>query len=653
VSAARRLEWLSAAEIAGLGLPGAPSSKQGVLNLADADGWRARVDNLGRPLVRPRAGRGGGAEYHWSLLPAAARAEMARRGMIGGPIEEPARATKPAKGGAIDCWQAWNVASDAAKERAAKRAAAVRAAEGLIEALGSVQAGVDAAAKEANVSRSALFGWRERVKLAPRDQWAPLLLDQAKAGGREAAIPEELWQFYISWWLRPKPTHSAAYRRTVNEAAKLGIAPVPSAKTFQRRVEREIPREVVLLKREGWDKARLVIPQAERSVEGLSAMDIVNLDGHKWDVFCRFEDGKIGRPMMVAIQDVYSRKMLAWRIGRAETAGLSRLVFADLFRHWGIPKKVLTDNSRAFASKWITGGAANRFRFSIKPDDPLGLLPLLGIDVHWATPRRGQAKPIERAFRDFAQTIAHHPAFHGAWTGNSVANKPENYGSRAVPIEELRAIVAAEIAEHNAREGRRTEAAGGLDSFDSVFAASYESAAVGRATAEMLELALLAADRVTADRDSGAIRLFGNRYWSSEIAHLAGQKVIVRYDPEALHEGVSVWDADSRFVARVPVWEKTGFLTADHGKARMKAEADLKKAIRAQADALNLLAPADLAERVRETAPEHARPKPGAVRPVRMRGGAVAAAREAQPQDNTDFIDRLGAAVTRLRLVDE
>jgi hypothetical protein len=194
---------------------------------------------------------------------------------------------------------------------------------------------------------------------------------------------------------------------------------------------------------------------------------------------------------------------------------------------------------------------------------------------------------------------------------------------------------------------------GGLDSFDAVFAASYESAAVGRATAEMLELALLAADRVTADRDSGAIRLFGNRYWSQEIAHLAGQKVIVRYDPEALHEGVSVWDAESRFVARVPVWEKTGFLTADHGKARMKAEADLKKAIRAQTDALNLLAPAELAARVRETAPEHARPKPGAVRPVRMRGGAVAAAREAQPQDNTDFIDRLGAAVTRLRLVDE
>ncbi len=47
-------------------------------------------------------------------------------------------------------------------------------------------------------------------------------------------------------------------------------------------------------------------------------------------------------------------------------------------------------------------GVPNRYRFKVKPDDPLGMIPMLGIKLHWSSvllgKGHGQAKPIERAF---------------------------------------------------------------------------------------------------------------------------------------------------------------------------------------------------------------------------------------------------------------
>ena len=126
-----------------------------------------------------------------------------------------------------------------------------------------------------------------------------------------------------------------------------------------------------------------------------SCLSKVNIDGHKWDVFVNWPGrDKPIRPIMVAIQDIYSRKILSWRLDESENTAVTRMVFADLFRDYGIPKVCILDNGRAFASKAMTGGAKTRYRFKIKPDDPIGLLPMLGVTPQFATPYHGQAKPI-------------------------------------------------------------------------------------------------------------------------------------------------------------------------------------------------------------------------------------------------------------------
>ncbi|MGQ3074372.1 MAG: DNA-binding protein, partial [Ferrovibrionaceae bacterium] len=64
---------MTAAEIAGAGLPGLPRSKQGVIDQAAREGWP----------WQNRKGRGGGREYPVTALPAAAQAELRRRALAG------------------------------------------------------------------------------------------------------------------------------------------------------------------------------------------------------------------------------------------------------------------------------------------------------------------------------------------------------------------------------------------------------------------------------------------------------------------------------------------------------------------------------------------------------------------------------------------
>ncbi|MBY6242525.1 DNA-binding protein, partial [Methylosinus sp. Sm6] len=82
-------DWLSAPELAALGLPGLPATKQGWLDYAEREGWLQRTDK-----VRLRKGRGGGLEYSIDLLPAAALAAYAARaiGEVALPADDAAAA---------------------------------------------------------------------------------------------------------------------------------------------------------------------------------------------------------------------------------------------------------------------------------------------------------------------------------------------------------------------------------------------------------------------------------------------------------------------------------------------------------------------------------------------------------------------------------
>lgn len=638
--------WYSASDLAELALPGVPRTKRKVSLMATEAGWARDPAK-----VRRTTGRGGIInEYHASVLPMSAQKELMRRAALAPQNVEPATVTPLHSPTNAAIWAAFEALPAKRKDEADTRLKAIQAVEALVSLGTNKTRAIQIVGDEHGASPASINGWFALVRgVAPCDR-LPHLAPQTKGGGRKAEIDADLWQLYRSDWLRAeKPTHAACYWRVQRVAKARGLTVIASAKTFQRRIETETQPAVIVAMREGRDRVAQMVPAQQRTVADLHALHTVNIDGHVWDVRVQFPDGEIGRPVMVGIQDVFSRKLLAWRVDKSESAVLTRLAFADLFKNHGIPRGCVLDNGRAFASKWITGGAATRFRFKIRPDDPLGLLPSLGIAAHWATPYHGQAKPIERYWRMICNLIATGPDFAGAYTGNSTSTKPHNYGERAIPLADFERVIAREIAAVNAKMGRRTEMAKG-GSFDTAFNASIAAGApVGRATEAQMRLALLAADRVHADKKTGEIRFAGNRYWSEAAVVHAGKRLTIRFDPDNLHSSVFAYDADDRLVGELPILEATGFLDIGAAKTHAKIVGDHRKKVRAAVDAEQLLDAAEVARSLADlggdSAPEIAPPVTRMVR--HSRRGNAAVATETTSETN-DFNDRFRRASLRL-----
>lgn len=658
MTAAATANWFSLSELAETGLPGLPHCQRALRELAAREGWAERVGEDGARLSRRRAARGGGTEYHASLLPLPAQEELLARQkcQASAPIAE--NGTTMATD--AEAW-AWFNRQPAKKQAIAERRLAI-----LTEIESRMEAGAGKASATEEVARAHGFGpravaeWFVLVRDFPRQSWLPRLVPQHKGGGKQAEIDAGAWQFFKKDYSRlSRPALMACYNRMIEEyAAPRGIA-VPNFKTFKRRYDKEVPQLAQIALREGKEAVRLTNPPQRRTVLGMHAMEAVNSDGHEFDVFVEWEDGKIGRPVGVGIQDIYSRKILAWRIGKTENTALIRLTFADLFQHWGIPENALMDNGRAFTSKAMTGGAKTRYRGKIDEDEVTGVLTSLGVRTRWAKPFRGSSKPIERSWRDLcAEHIAKHWSIEGAYTGNKPDAKPENYRERAIPIAQFRALVAQQVAFHNAREGRKTEAAAGR-SLDATFLASYAASTISKATQDQLCYALYESRESKCHKDHGAVELYKNVYHTPEMVELRGQKVIVRFDPENLHSSVFVYRRTGEYLFEAPILHKVGFLDQQGAVEQGKAEANVRKQARKLVEAQNLLTERRMAELAKDGAEpdeQAPKPKPGASRMVRPKGPTAAQlkpTRQAVSEPaQKEFIDDLIAGHRRLRVVE-
>lgn len=600
-------EWFSLAEISAQPLPDLPGTPRGLAKLAERDGWR-HLEGKARRAER----KGGGWEYHISLLPQAAQTRLL---MIHGAPANDDRDVVSEERQAL--WARFDALSPKQKEAAENRLKTVRRALELdLQGYGA-NAGAAIAAKEAGVSTRSVFNWLATCQQHRRDDWKPAL---ASDYGRESSFAEihpDAWDVLKSDYLRLEgPKFSACYRRVEGKAGKLGWGALPSERALRRRLDAEVPKAVQTLARKGKDKAKTLYPAQRRSRTHLRAMQMVNMDGHKIDVFVRTPWATIPvRIHIVVIQDLYSGKVVAWRLSDTENKETVRLVIGDMVEAFGIPEDIYLDNGRAFASKWISGGSKTRFRFKVSAEDPEGLITNLGITPHWTTPYSGQSKPIERAFLDLAERIAKHPWCAGAYTGNRPEAKPENYASRAVPLEGLRALVAEQITEHNAQAGRRAAACDGR-SFDDTFATSLAEPGnvVTWPTEAQKSLWLMASEAITTRKGSGEIHYLGTRYWARELNQHAGRKVIIRFDPDNLALPVKVYDLDNRLICRAAPIADVKF--NDQGAAREHARdrRELQKAIQAQKDIHTKWSPAALGEfyappQAEETAPAPMRPQ--------------------------------------------
>ena len=629
-------QWFSLDDAALSGDPTMPTTARGWAKIASAEGWRDREGRARRD--------GKGWVYHLSLFPASTQVRLliaSQPGVTAEPQRSPV-------------WQRYDALPDSHKVMCAERLRAVQAAHRLMQAGMTLVSAVAVAAAEAKVSSSTLRNWLNAVRSHNRADWLAALAPDYKATSQFAECHPEAWAALKSDYLRPgEPKFSACYRRMVAAAAKQGWTPIPSEMALRRRMVAEVPAAVITLTRQGADKAKAIYPAQRRTRMKLKAMTLVNIDGHRFDVFVRKPtgNGTPFRPTLVAIQDIYSGKFVGWRLDETESRVSARLAIGDMVEKFGIPEHMILDNGRGFASKWITGGAPNRFRFKVRDDEPDGLLTNLGVKIHWATPYHGQAKPIERAFRDFCEDIAKHPFCAGAYTGNNPMNKPEDYGTRAVEWDAFKDFVDGQIAEHNARQGRKTETAKGR-SFDDVFSASLaENDTIVRwPTAEQRDLWLLMAEEITAQRGSGEIHLLGNRYWSPAMVEFAGRKVHVRFDPDNLAKDIKVYDRKGRLLTQAQAMGDVDFLDADAAQRHARLRGEFQKTNRKLRDMHVALKPDQLGQLYAPNAKPETAPQRPAVTRLATRGNAALKAEQWDQEHEDGFgavVDMISARLAR------
>ena len=489
----------------------------------------------------------------------------------------------------------WAKKTDAQKKKGADRAQALFAVE-KVETDGLTRShAVKAVAAAQGVSEASIWNWFKKVADVPRDAWHMVLTGRCAGRQKSVEISEDAWEYIVADYMRPEaPAMTAVYDRALEQFE------LPPYKTVLRRVQ-EMPLKVRVLARDGVEALERLYPHQERDRAWYGALEAVNADGHKFDVFVQWEDGEISRPLMAAWQGIYSGKILAHEIARTENTDSIRSSFGSMVSEYGIPEHAYLDNGRGFASKWLTGGAPTRYRFKVKEDEPMGILTQMGVQTHWCTPYHGQSKPIERAFRDLCcERIAKHPACAGAYTGNNPMAKPENYGSRAVPIAQFKALVKEQVEQHNAREGRRTKVCAGR-SFDQVFWESYEQrkADIRRPDEISQAYLLMPADTATIYKNGSHISYNANRYFNEALIEQAKtcRKVAIRFDPQRMHSGIFVYTLDGRFVCKAACVAAIGFgdtkAAREHNRARnqfKKAAKEQLKAVR-KMDALEAVIP--------------------------------------------------------------
>lgn len=586
--------WVTAQEC--IGLPNMPTAP---FNISNRLKKNATVETM-----RKREGTKA-YEFHINCLPPVARASVLKTqgtveinnqhfDIIKRPSDDYCRES---------LWQHWNNASNKQREKAKEKCEAVMAVAGLIDSRIDTLTAFDSVGEALKVSPANVRRWYYLAKPFDRTDWLAALVSKhgqcmTARKMKEAECSSKAWDFFLADFLRPaQPALRTCYAR-LEEAAAAHNWTIPSLSSLRRKLEREVPAEQVILLREGEHALMRLYPAQERSVLELDAMEWINGDGYQHNVFVRWFNGEVIRPKTWVWQDIRTRKILGYRTDVSENSDSIRLALADVVEQYGIPKHITIDNTRAAANKWMTGGVPNRYRFKVKEDDPKGIIPLLGIKLHWTSvlfgQGHGQAKPIERAFSHggLGEVVDKHPSLEGAYTGANPMAKPDNYGERVVDAEVFLKALAEGIAFWNRRPKRDTEVCRGILSFDAAFEQSYQESTVRKATAEQRHLLLLPSEAVTVNDGTFVLKAGGklqgreNRYYNEQLLGIKPNKIVVRFDPAQLHASVLCYTLDGRFICEATCIQKAGFgdtqAAREHHRNRTRFVKRTKEATAAQ-----------------------------------------------------------------------
>ncbi len=384
---------------------------------------------------------------------------------------------------------------------------------------------------------------------------AALVDSRGRHGKQPLKMRQEVFDLFEYYYLdESRKSVPLCIQLAVLELKRTGrtelLGEMPSERTFQRWADGKIPRAVVKYYRYGEKACRdSCLPYIHRSYEDLHSNDIWVCDNHTFDLFV-LEDGKPLRVYLTGFLDVRSRKMVGWHVTLSPSADATMYALRRGIEHYGIPKRILSDNGREFLT-FDVGGRGFRKQARNSELDPETIMSRLGIEFHTAMVRNARAKIIERTFltvkEEFSKLFEH-------YTGGNTLERPERLkklmketGKMSV-LEDFAGFVDTWIAGYY---NQRPTSAAGMRGMTPDQAFAKYLAEQRKAPAEELNLMLLRSTRMQKVRRDGVrLQFYGRDIWfvSDELvySHL-GEEVFVRYNPDDL-SGVRIYDRNERFL---------------------------------------------------------------------------------------------------------
>ncbi len=355
-------EWLTAAEIAAEKLPYMPETERAIQLHAEREGW-----NEHPALVRKRAGRGGGFEYNYRILPTLAQVAYSQKYMLVGAPEQ--AADDACELGATDLTGRAKLERDA-------RLAVVNAFNAFARGLNIGHAGrvaifcdkynagkiaVDAWVREtiAQVSKRSLTRWRSAKQSGLVSR---LAVDPAKSrkgtGVLDIANNGDVRTFMLGL-LASQPHLSAEHVRTLCRS-EFGDTLNVVSKGVERTVDmppvRTFRHVIMLLKAENHVVlTKLTNPDLYRStmkLSGTGALRHITEPNALWQIDASPIDALCtdGRHTIYACLDIATRRLVLL-VSKTPRASAVALLIRKAITAWGVPDVIKTDNGSDFVAR--------------------------------------------------------------------------------------------------------------------------------------------------------------------------------------------------------------------------------------------------------------------------------------------------------------